>query len=146
MLLRSGPRLPAAFMRALLAPTILTALVALAPMQLACGEDSGNGGPSKTEVRRVQIDSLAAFACMPKSQRRELRSLEKRHAARLTALARENPPGPGFERIAEADPARQRILRKARAIYREYLPGGRRYDASCFFREREKARRRVENE
>jgi hypothetical protein len=120
------------------------ALIAAAGSQIGCGgsdEESSN-----QELQQVQIESLAAYACMPEARRAELRRLERQHNARIRALAEQSPQGatgPAFRRTVESDPARRRVLAKARAIYRLYLPGGKKYDAACFFREREKAKTRV---
>jgi hypothetical protein len=122
------------------------ALIAVTGTQIACGgSDEGSSNP---QIRQVQIESLAAYACMPEGKRRELRALERRHDARVRELARANPKGgvtgPTFRQTVQSDPARLRLLAKARAIYRQYLPGGKAYDPSCFFREREKAKAQVQ--
>jgi hypothetical protein len=131
--------------------SIAVVLVALAPLQLACG-DSDDG--SAKEIREVEIQSLAAYACMPADLRRRLRQLERRHDARIRALARASipkgatggvTPPPNFQQTVEADPVRGGLLRTARGIYRRYSPGGRDYDPNCYLREREKARNRLEN-
>jgi hypothetical protein len=125
--------------------------MAVAPLQIACGSDDGSQANEK--FREVEIQSLAAYECMPKGLRQELRALERRHDARVQALARAalpkgatagaTPPA-GFEQTVEADPVRDRLLRRARAIYRSYSPGGDDYDAGCYLREREEARARIE--
>jgi hypothetical protein len=132
---------------------LVIALVAAAPAQLACG--SSDDKPTQEEqVREVEIQSLAAYACMPESLRRELRRLEKQHDARVRKLAKAaqpkgttggtSPPA-GFERtVIERDKVRLRLLHRAQVIYKAYSPGGRNYDAGCFLPQREKARARVE--
>jgi hypothetical protein len=131
-------------MRTLLRATIATAFVAVAPMLIACGKS--DSGPSSKEIRRVEIEARAAYSCMPKNLRRELRVLNRRHEARLAELARTKPAGPGFQPAVLADPVRKRILRRARGIYAEYLPGGRGYNAACYFREREKAKTKLQSQ
>jgi hypothetical protein len=120
---------------------------------------SGGCGESKEEapneqIRQLEIQSRAAYNCMPNELRRELRVMERQHDARIRQLARKNVPGAGvgataaqerFQQIVEQDPRRSRLLRKARGIYRRYLPGGADFDARCYLREREKARNRIES-
>jgi hypothetical protein len=131
---------------------LCAAVLATAPMQLACG-----GSDDKTaneQVRELEIQSLAAYSCMPKNLRRELRTLEKRHDARVRALAEASipkgatagtTPPVGFQQTVQSDPLRKRLLRRARAIYGRFSPGGEDYDPGCYLREREEARRRIEN-
>jgi hypothetical protein len=131
---------------------IAFALLAAAPGELACG-GSDDGNTRAEHIKEIEIQSLAAYACMPADLRRELRTLERRHDARVRALARASlpkgatggtTPPIGFEQTVEADKVRSRLLRRARAIYGRFSPGGRDYDAGCYLREREKARNTVE--
>jgi hypothetical protein len=138
------PRLPQ--VRIAFRATLALALLVMIGTQTSCGgSDEGSSNP---QIRQVEIESLAAYACMPEAKRRELRALERRHDARVRELARRIPKagvtGPTFRQTVQSDPTRLRLLAKARAIYRQYLPGGSGYDASCFFREREKAKTRLE--
>jgi hypothetical protein len=128
------------------------ALLAAAPAELACG-GSDDETTRKEQLREVQIQSLAAYSCMPESLRRELRRLEKRHDARVKAIYRASQPKgatggttapAGFQQLVERDHVRLRLLRRAQTIYRSYSPGGRDYEAGCYLREREKARSRLE--
>jgi hypothetical protein len=132
---------------------LVIALVAAVPAQLACG--SSEKKPSREEqIREVEIQSLAAYACMPDSLRRELRQLEKQHDARVRKLAKAaqpkgttggTSPPVGFEQTVIArDKVRLRLLHRAQVIYKAYSPGGRNYDAGCFLPQREKARARIE--
>ena len=134
------------------------ALALVAGLALAgCGGDGDDSstGPSKEELRKIELESLAAYACMPASQKRQLRSLEARHDARVRLLAGRasgatgatgpaGTTGDAFKRTVESDRVRGRLLARARAIYTQYLPGGKNYDGGCFLREREKARKRLE--
>jgi hypothetical protein len=138
--------------KAFLRGTLTIVLLAAVPAQLACGGSDGKSVDQ--QIREVEIQSLAAYACMPKNLRRELRMLERRHDARLRALARKNipqgvtagtTPPSGFRQTVEADPLRKSLLRRARTIYRRHSPGGADYDPACYLREREKAERRLEN-
>jgi hypothetical protein len=132
---------------------LLVALIAAAPAVLACG--GSDDEPTRQEqIREVEIQSLAAYACMPANLRRELRRLENRHEARLKAIYRASRPKgatggttipPGFQQLVERDKVRLRLLRRAQAIYLRYSPGGRDYEAGCYLREREKARNRLED-
>jgi hypothetical protein len=137
---------------------ILLALLLSAGLLVAgCGGDGDSStGPSKEQLRKSEIESLAAYACMPAKQRSELRTLEARHNTRLRQLARKaggptgttgpaGTTGEAFKRTVEADAVRSRLLAKARAIYNDFLPGGDKYDGGCFLREREKARKRIES-
>jgi poly-gamma-glutamate capsule biosynthesis protein CapA/YwtB (metallophosphatase superfamily) len=127
---------------------IAVALVAAAPAQIGCG-GSDEQEQVQEAIRDVEIRSLAAYECMPGNLRRELRELERKHNVRLRTLARKSlpkgtpagttPPG-DFRQIVEADARRRQILAQARAIYRRYSPGGRDYDATCYAREKEKAK------
>jgi hypothetical protein len=132
---------------------LVIALVAAVPSQLACG--SSDDKPTREEqIREVEIQSLAAYACMPKSLRAELRQLEKQHDARVRKLARAaqpkgttggTSPPIGFEQtVIQRDKVRLRLLHRAQVIYKAYSPGGRNYDAGCYLPQREKARARVE--
>ena len=132
---------------------IALALIAACSAPLACGGSDDSGPSREDQIREVEIQSLAAYACMPANLRRELRTLEKRHNDRVRALARASlpkgatggtTPPVGFERTVENDQVRNRLLRRARGIYQRFSPGGQDYDAGCFIREREKARTRVE--
>jgi hypothetical protein len=132
---------------------LVIALVAAVPAQLACGS-SEDKVTQEEQIREVQIQSLAAYACMPENLRRELRQLEKQHDARVRKLAKAaqpkgttsgTSPPIGFEqRVVERDKVRLRLVRKAQVIYKAYSPGGRNYDAGCYLPQREKARARVE--
>jgi hypothetical protein len=131
---------------------LVIALVATAPAGLACG-GSDDKNTRKEQIREVEIQSLAAYACMPASLRRELRSLETKHDARLKAIYRASRPKgatggttipPGFQQLVENDKVRKRLLHRAQTIYLRYSPGGRDYEAGCYLREREKARSRLE--
>jgi hypothetical protein len=132
---------------------LVFALVAVVPALAACGS-SEDKLTQQEQIREVEIQSLAAYACMPKSLRRELRQLEKQHDARVQKLARAaqpkgttggTTPPIGFEQsVVAKDKVRLRLLHRAQAIYKAYSPGGRNYDAGCYLPEREKARTRVE--
>jgi hypothetical protein len=132
---------------------VAIALVGTLPAQLACGSSEDKLTRSE-QIREVEIQSLAAYACMPKNLRRELRRLEKQHDARVEKLARAaqpkgttggTSPAIGFEQtVVERDKVRIRLLHRAQAIYKAYSPGGRNYDAGCYLPEREKARTRIE--
>jgi hypothetical protein len=132
---------------------LVIALVAAVPAVAACGS-SVDKLTRQEQIREVEIQSLAAYACMPKSRRRELRQLEKQHDARVQKLARAaqpkgttggTTPPIGFEQsVVEKDKVRLRLLHRAQVIYKAYSPGGQNYDAGCFLPEREKARTQVE--
>jgi hypothetical protein len=130
------------------------ALVVSMLVPLGCGGEAKQK-PLSEQLRDVEIRSLAAYACMPKNLRRELRSLERRHDARITALAKTALPAgatggtslpPSYRQTVENDPLRNQLLRRARLIYHRYLPGGQNYKASCYQPQRAAAKARLEKQ
>jgi hypothetical protein len=126
-------------------------LVVCLVVPLGCGEAKQK--PLDEQLRDVEIRSLAAYACMPKNLRAELRSLERRHNARVAALTARNVPEgatggtsapAGLGQTIENDPVRTRLVARARSIYRQYLPGGTNYEASCYQPQRAAAKERLE--
>jgi hypothetical protein len=128
-------------------------LVALAGALSVLGGCGGSDQePPSDAIRQLEIRSLAAYNCMPKDLRRELRVMERRHDARVRQLAREAPPGADvgataanqqFRQTVESDPQRRRLLRRAQAIYKRFVPGGNDYEPGCYLRERQKAKTRL---
>jgi hypothetical protein len=137
-----------------LLPGCAIALTLVASMLAPLGCGDAKQKPLSEQLRDVEIRSLAAYACMPQSLRSELRVLERRHNARVAALAKKAgvPAGatggttlpPNYQQTVENDPIRTRLVRRARVIYGRYLPGGDDYDESCYQRERAAAQSRLE--